>query len=145
MSPKKVSCLKCNKKFRSQELLQNHIKTSHKKERKVELNEFSEPEDLMEGIDVSGTVNTDSEDNKGWYNPNDFFSNNVLLNNNLRYREDELKATEIDLREIEAKEHVCQTCNQQFSLRTTLLDHIVSCQQGDDIREFYIEEIFNSN
>lgn len=42
------------------------MKTSHKKEKKEELNEFSEPEDLMEGIDVSGTVHTDSDDNKGW-------------------------------------------------------------------------------
>lgn len=47
-----------------------------------------------------------------------------------------MKATEIDLREIEAKEHVCQTCNQQFSHRTALLEHIVTCQQSDDFRKF---------
>lgn len=42
------------------------MKGFHRKAKKDDLNEFSEPEDLMEGIDVSGTVNTDSEDNKGW-------------------------------------------------------------------------------
>lgn len=46
--------------------MQEHVKSAHKKAKKDDLSEFSEPEDLMDGIDVSGTVNTDSEDNKGW-------------------------------------------------------------------------------
>lgn len=78
---------------------------------KDEMNEFSDTEDLMEGINVVVDGNDGSDnDTKAWY------------------REDELHQTEEDLKELEAEEHVCHLCKQPFPLRAILLQHLVSCR-----------------
>lgn len=53
-----------------------------------------------------------------------------LLNVELvRYQqEDELQATEVDLKEFEAQEHVCHICKQPFPIRAILLQHLVTCR-----------------
>ncbi|KAJ0179609.1 hypothetical protein K1T71_005321 [Dendrolimus kikuchii] len=47
------SCLKCNKQFRKQKHCEAHIKEVHSNPKLEDMGEFSEPEDLMEGIHVS--------------------------------------------------------------------------------------------
>lgn len=75
---------------------------------KLDYDDFSETEDLMEGIDVNTDVHQD-EDSKVWY------------------REEELHATEEDLKELEAKEYQCLVCKQQFVNSTVLMEHSLSC------------------
>lgn len=50
----------------------------------------------------------------------------------VRYRDDELHATEADLREFEAQEHVCHICKQPFPIRAILLQHLVTCRDTAD-------------
>ncbi|RZC33875.1 zinc finger protein 354A-like [Asbolus verrucosus] len=104
-----LTCIQCNKTFRRQKAFEAHMKDVHHKE---EMNEFSETEDLMEGINVVVDPNDANSDNdtKAWY------------------REDELHQTEEDLKELEAEEHVCHLCKQPFPLRAILLQHLVSCR-----------------
>ncbi|RVE42961.1 hypothetical protein evm_012390 [Chilo suppressalis] len=47
------SCVKCNKSFRKQKQCEMHIKEVHGNAKLEDINEFSEPEDLMEGIHVA--------------------------------------------------------------------------------------------
>lgn len=72
---------------------------------KIDYDDFSESEDLMNGIDV----NPNEDESKAWY------------------REEELHATEEDLKELEAKEHSCAICKLQFSSSTNLLEHTLTC------------------
>jgi KRAB domain-containing zinc finger protein len=103
-----LTCIQCNKTFRRQKAFETHMKEIHHKE---ELNEFSETEDLMEGINVVVDHDANSDnDTKAWY------------------REDELHQTEEDLKELEAEEHVCHICKQPFPLRAILLQHLVTCR-----------------
>ncbi|KAK9870940.1 hypothetical protein WA026_009899 [Henosepilachna vigintioctopunctata] len=106
-----LTCMVCNKTFRKQRTYDTHMKEVHEK---YELNEFSEPEDLMDGIDVSVHSNHGSDaeeaDSKAWY------------------KEEELQQTEEDLKELEAEDHVCHICNQPFPLRAILLQHLISCR-----------------
>lgn len=61
-----IHCVECNKTFRRQKTYEAHVREVHSS--KVELSEFSEPEDLMAGIDVVVDHNTQSsdEDSKAW-------------------------------------------------------------------------------
>ncbi|XP_008191697.1 zinc finger protein 354A-like [Tribolium castaneum] len=103
-----LTCIQCNKTFRRQKAFETHMKEVHHKD---DLNEFSETEDLMEGINVVVDHETNSDnDTKAWY------------------REDELHQTEEDLKELEAEEHVCHICKQPFPLRAILLQHLVTCR-----------------
>lgn len=106
-----LTCTVCSKTFRKQKTYDAHMKEVHEK---YELNEFSEPEDLMEGIEVSVNSNHNSDaeevDSKAWY------------------KEEELQQTEEDLKELEAEDHVCHICNQPFPLRAILLQHLISCR-----------------
>lgn len=55
-----LHCVPCNKTFRRQKVYETHMREVHGK---VELNEFSEPEDLMDGINVMvGTDITGEEE-----------------------------------------------------------------------------------
>ncbi|XP_012547322.1 uncharacterized protein LOC101736849 isoform X2 [Bombyx mori] len=47
------SCAKCSKSFRKQKQCEAHIKEAHSNGKIDDMGEFSEPEDLMEGIHVS--------------------------------------------------------------------------------------------
>ncbi|KAJ8727257.1 hypothetical protein PYW08_015654 [Mythimna loreyi] len=47
------SCGKCNKSFRKQKQCEAHIKEAHSNMKLEDMGEFSEPEDLMEGIHVA--------------------------------------------------------------------------------------------
>lgn len=47
------TCGKCNKAFRKQKQCEAHIKEAHSNMKLEDMGEFSEPEDLMEGIHVS--------------------------------------------------------------------------------------------
>ncbi|KAI5645130.1 zinc-finger double domain-containing protein [Phthorimaea operculella] len=47
------SCVKCNKQFRKQKQCEAHIKEAHSNAKLEDMGEFSEPEDLMEGIHVA--------------------------------------------------------------------------------------------
>lgn len=42
--------------------------------------------------------------------------------------EDELQATEEDLRALEAQEYICHLCMQTFNHRTILQEHMVTCK-----------------
>lgn len=60
-----IHCVQCNKTFRRQKTYEAHVREVHSK---IELNEFSEPEDLMAGIDVvvdQGGQDSD-DDTKAW-------------------------------------------------------------------------------
>lgn len=67
-----LHCVPCNKTFRKQKVYEMHMREMHGK---VELNEFSEPEDLMDGInvmvgnDMAGEEGEmeEMEDSKEWY------------------------------------------------------------------------------
>lgn len=78
------------------------------------MDEFSDTEDLMEGINVVVSNDTHSDmddDSKHWYH------------------EDDLQQTEEDLKELEADNgHVCHLCKQPFELRALLLQHLVTCR-----------------
>ncbi|CAG9792243.1 unnamed protein product [Diatraea saccharalis] len=47
------SCMKCNKSFRKQKQCEAHIMEAHSNTKLEDISEFSEPEDLMEGIHVA--------------------------------------------------------------------------------------------
>ncbi|XP_071055908.1 zinc finger protein 485-like isoform X2 [Onthophagus taurus] len=104
------TCLDCNKTFRRIKAYEAHIREFHNKD---DLHEFSGPEDLMQDIDVSTSVQP-SIDTKEWY-----------------HRDDELQATEEDLRELEAQDCVCVTCKQQFQTRAALHEHSLNCKDVD--------------
>ncbi|KAJ8939754.1 hypothetical protein NQ318_004167 [Aromia moschata] len=108
-----LSCMECNKTFRRQKTFEAHMRDIHSNKNEPQ-DEFSEPEDLMEGINV--VVDTtdpldEEDDSKAWY------------------REEDLHQTEEDLKELEADNgHVCHFCKQPFPLRAILLQHLVTCR-----------------
>nr|XP_023013728.1 zinc finger protein 595-like [Leptinotarsa decemlineata]XP_023013735.1 zinc finger protein 595-like [Leptinotarsa decemlineata] len=108
-----LTCIECNKTFRRQKTFEAHMRDIHTSKNEP-LDEFSEPEDLMEGINVVVDTNEphdDEDDSKAWY------------------REEELHQTEEDLKELEAgSDHICHFCNQPFPLRAILLQHLVTCR-----------------
>ncbi|KAF2904760.1 hypothetical protein ILUMI_01411 [Ignelater luminosus] len=121
-----LHCIQCNKTFRRQKAYEAHVRDVHSKVEPVELNEFSETEDFMDGINVVVDTNEQNseEDSKSWS----------------RYRDDELQATEEDLREIEAEAHKCHLCGQPFPMRAILLQHLITCRTSNDQKE---EEVNN--
>lgn len=58
-----TTCIHCNKTFRRQKAYEAHVRDFHTKQ---DLGEFSEPEDLMAGIDVQTTVHSTVDDTKTW-------------------------------------------------------------------------------
>lgn len=110
-----LHCTECNRTFRKQRLFDNHMREFHGKVE--DLNEFSEPEDLLEGINVVVQQDGQSdfeEETKQWY------------------QEEELQQTEEDLKELEAdNNHICLFCKQPFPLRPLLLQHLVTCRASN--------------
>ncbi|XP_056647956.1 zinc finger protein 568-like isoform X2 [Diorhabda carinulata] len=108
-----LTCIECNKTFRRQKTFEAHMRDIHTSKNEP-LDEFSEPEDLMEGITMVVDTNEpepDEDDSKAWY------------------REEEIHQTEEDLKELECgSEHICHLCNQPFPLRAILLQHLVTCR-----------------
>lgn len=39
-----------------------------------------------------------------------------------------MQATEVDLKEFDAQEHVCHICKQPFPIRAILLQHLITCR-----------------
>ncbi|CAH2015615.1 unnamed protein product [Acanthoscelides obtectus] len=111
-----LTCIQCNKTFRRQKTFEAHMRDIHSN-KEEQVDEFSDPEDLMEGINVvvDGNDAADEEDDsKAWY------------------REEDLHQTEEDLRELEAgNDHVCHLCKQPFPLRAILLQHLVTCRASN--------------
>ncbi|KAF7272242.1 hypothetical protein GWI33_014954 [Rhynchophorus ferrugineus] len=110
-----LQCMECNKTFRRQKTFEAHMRDVHCNKPEPE-DEFSEPEDMMAGINVmvdnESTMGDNGEDDsKAWY------------------QEEELHQTEKDLEELENKDdHVCHLCKQPFALRAILLQHLVTCR-----------------
>lgn len=110
-----LTCIECNKTFRRQKTFEAHVRDVHST-KNTQLDEFSDTEDLMEGINV--VVGNDAhsdmdDDSKHWYH------------------EDDLQQTEEDLKELEADNgHICHLCKQPFQLRALLLQHLVTCRSN---------------
>ncbi|CAG9864565.1 unnamed protein product [Phyllotreta striolata] len=110
-----LTCIECNKTFRRQKTFEAHMRDIHTSKHEP-LDEFSEPEDLMDGItmvvDANEPQDEDEDDSKAWY------------------REEEIHQTEEDLKELESvgNDHICHFCNQPFPLRAILLQHLVTCR-----------------
>ncbi|XP_028131481.1 zinc finger protein 26 isoform X2 [Diabrotica virgifera virgifera] len=108
-----LSCIECNKTFRRQKTFEAHMRDIHPSKNEP-IDEFSEPEDLMEGITMVVDTNEpepEEDDSKAWY------------------REEEIHQTEEDLKELESgNDHICHLCNQPFPLRAILLQHLVTCR-----------------
>ncbi|CAH1098654.1 unnamed protein product [Psylliodes chrysocephalus] len=109
-----LTCIECNKTFRRQKTFEAHMRDIHTSKNEP-LDEFSEPEDLMDGITMVVDTNEpheDEDDSKAWY------------------REEEIHQTEEDLKELESggNDHICHFCNQPFPLRAILLQHLVTCR-----------------
>lgn len=104
-----LNCLQCGKNFRRQKAYEAHMRDAHTN--KME-DEFSEPEDLMDGLrsvveakyQDSGDENGD---NKGWYQP---------------LRTD---TTDLSLQEL-----VCHLCGQLFNSNTDVMQHLQDCKSN---------------
>lgn len=55
-----------------------------------------------------------------------------------KYRDDELQATEEDLRAIEEQDHVCTICKQPFPIRAMLLKHLTTCRAANEQSGTYL-------
>lgn len=125
-----LSCIECNKTFRRQKTFEAHMRDIHSNKNEP-LDEFSEPEDLMEGINVvvdTTDPHDDEDDSKAWY------------------REEDLHQTEEDLKELEADNgHICHLCKQPFPLRAILLQHLVTCRASSGNTESAPLAVVKSN
>ncbi|XP_047121691.1 zinc finger protein 665-like [Schistocerca piceifrons] len=114
------SCPHCGKTFRRQKVLETHISQTHPKQEEIE---FSDPEDLMEGIRdvVNVTAAADDADpsnvvkgGPSWYHH---------VGSGDWYREDELTAAEADLHEIEDS-LACELCGDVFTSKELVAEHV---------------------
>lgn len=110
-------CEPCKRIFRRQRTYEHHMNEAHKQE---EIEEFSEPEDMMEGIRVE--VHSDDE--------KDGTEKDAAIQKEW-YREEDLHAAEADLREMEARTktvyidgHMCEMCNEAYETKAALNQHI---------------------
>lgn len=106
-----LNCLQCGKNFKRQKAFEAHIRDVHTNN-KIE-DEFSEPEDLMEGIRSVVEANDressdESPDNKEWYQQN-ISCNQSVLGMNLQ-------------------EQICHLCGQVFSTYAEVIQHIQECK-----------------
>lgn len=133
-----LRCKYCPLIFKRNAALEGHVRDVHLKDHMQD--EFSEPEDLMEGIrsvvEASGGQCSEDEEE-------DFKINLMQAEKNQRdwYQADELMATEVDLQEIEAEQNKRQNDeNQQTQVDADLCDN--SCKF--EIREIEDEEFVES-
>lgn len=147
--PPPLTCNQCGKTFRRQKAFETHVNLAHPKQEEIE--EFSEPEDLMEGIrgvvDVGGVDTGDEADMECIPSPPVVRG---LKNNNDKewYREEDLHAAEADLQEIEEQHHqqqqhhhhhhhphlhhqhldesdnICELCGDVYETKTQLEQHV---------------------
>lgn len=107
-----LNCLQCGKNFKRQKAFEAHMRDVHTN--KIE-DEFSEPEDLMEGIRSVVEANDrdsddDSPDNKGWYET-----------------VTQIKSNELAL-EMELQNRVCHLCGQVFTSNSEVITHLQECK-----------------
>ncbi|KAJ9587000.1 hypothetical protein L9F63_019418 [Diploptera punctata] len=131
-------CNQCGKSFRRQKAYETHINLAHPKEEEIE--EFSEPEDLMEGIrgvvDV-GSVDTGDEADMECLPSPPVVRGLKNTNDKEWYREEDLHATEADLREMEAHhqlqqnhhglgepDNICELCGEDYETKLQLEQHV---------------------
>ncbi|XP_069679199.1 uncharacterized protein [Periplaneta americana] len=142
--PPPLICPQCGKTFRRQKAFETHINLAHPKQEEIE--EFSEPEDLMEGIrgvvDVGGVDTSDEADIECLPSPAVVRG---LKNNNDKewYREEDLHAAEADLQEMEEQHHqqqqqhhhhlhphleepdnICELCGDVYETKIQLEQHV---------------------
>nr|CAD7264000.1 unnamed protein product [Timema shepardi] len=131
--PPPLTCPQCGKTFRRQRTFETHVSVAHPKQEEIE--EFSEPEDLMEGIRGVGVgVEDDSGDDMTCLPPVRGLKPGV---DKVWYREEDLHATEVDLQAIEAQhhqvshdgltseeDHICELCGDIYESRHTLTQHV---------------------
>lgn len=144
--PPPLTCNQCGKTFRRQKAFETHVNLAHPKQEEIE--EFSEPEDLMEGIrgvvDVGGVDTGDEADMECIPSPQIVRG---LKNNNEKewYREEDLHAAEADLQEIEEQHHhqqqqhhhphinhqnldepdnICELCGDVYETKSQLEQHV---------------------
>ena len=136
--PPTLNCNHCGKTFRRQKAYETHINLAHTEQE--EIDEFSEPEDLMEGIrgvvDV-GSVDTGDEADIDCHTSPSVVRGLKNSNDKEWYREEDLHATEADLREMEANhqqqqnhhslgepDHMCELCGDVFDSKIQLEQHV---------------------
>ncbi|PSN45391.1 hypothetical protein C0J52_07552 [Blattella germanica] len=145
--PPPLTCNQCGKTFRRQKAFETHINIAHPKQEEIE--EFSEPEDLMEGI--RGVVDVGSVDT-GDEAELECLSSPVvrgLKNNNDKEWYRDLHAAEADLQEIEEQHHqqqqnhhhlhhhhhhhhqsldetdnICELCGDMYETKEQLEQHV---------------------
>lgn len=124
-----MSCLECKRSFRKQKTYEAHMRDFHNKSAE-QVNEFSEPEDLMADITVTNQITDDLEDDECEQAAEiEIIQDHDMEDNKTWYTgDDELQATEEDLKEMEAQEHVCHICSQPFPIRAILMQHLITCR-----------------
>lgn len=105
-----LNCIYCNKTFRRQKAFEVHMRDAHNK---VE-DEFSEPEDLMEGIRNMVAANDDTtdeeQDSKVWHYAT------------------ELPAQNSAIHVLQNPGQVCHMCGQIFNSNEEVLQHLQNCK-----------------
>ncbi|XP_063237025.1 zinc finger protein 37-like [Bacillus rossius redtenbacheri] len=132
--PPPLTCGQCGRTFRRQKALETHISVTHPKQEEIE--EFSEPEDLMEGIrgvvEVDG--DTGDEADMDCLGPSSLMRGLKSGVDKVWYREEDLRATEVDLQAMESsnqpgqptseEDHICDLCGDIYESRDHLTDHV---------------------
>lgn len=108
-----LNCIHCGKHFRRQKAFEAHMRDIHNK---VE-DEFSEPEDLMEGI-------------RSVVEANDRDSSEEGPDSKVWYREDDFQPTASDLQELEGQGQICHLCGQVFSTNEEVMQHLQECKSN---------------
>lgn len=133
--PPPLVCNQCGKTFRRQKAFDTHVSLAHPKQEEIE---FSDPEDLMEGIrDVVNVGGTDTGDEADM----DCLSPSTMVSsvkNNVKdwYRDEDLHEAEVDLQEMEDQhqqlpavqqavaDNTCELCGAGFDSKAEVNQHL---------------------